>query len=256
MLNPRIAHPEDVQSVLGLPLLGVAPRVARLTDKNATLHELPYGLQEAIRNVRTQLLLSPQTAGIARSFAVTSARPGEGKTLVASNLAISMALAGRRVLLVDADLRRPRVHEVFNVPKSPGLANVITTDSRPSEALVESAFRGLFILPAGADVPAPADLLDSERLERLLEGFRQVFDVVILDCPPVMAVSDASIVANAASSVVFVVGAPSTGRDVAQAALERLASVKANVVGAVLNKADLPPRSEYYYPYHTAGAGA
>jgi len=247
-LNPRIVDPDDVTSALGLPLLGVAPRVSGLHDEGLTaLADLPYPLQEAIRNVRTQLLLSPAAAGVARSVAVTSATPGEGKTLVASNLAIAMAMAGRRVLLVDADLRRPRLHQVFGIPKAPGLSNVIAAERRPSEALIESAIKGLFVLPAGTDVPTPADLLDSERLDQLLQGFRQVFDVVVLDCPPVMAVSDASIVANAATAVVFVVAAGSTSPDAARAALERLTSVKARVLGAVLNKANLSPHSNYYH---------
>ena len=247
-LNPRIVEPGDVSTKLGVPLLGVAPRVAGLERRTASLTDLPLSFQEAVRNVRTQLFLSPHAAGVARSFAVTSAKPGEGKTLVASNLAVSMALAGRRVLLVDADLRRPRLHDVFNVSRSPGLANVITGTSRPSEGLAESGIKGLFILPAGAGAGTPADLLDSERLDQLLQSFRQVFDVVILDCPPVMAVSDASIVANAATSVLVVVAAGSTNPEVAQAALERLTSVKARVVGVVLNKANLSPRSDYYYP--------
>jgi capsular exopolysaccharide synthesis family protein len=255
-INPRIVDPGDVVTGLGLPLLGVAPQVARLDENRALLSDLPYPLQEAIRSVRTQLLLSPQTAGIARTFAVTSATPGEGKTLIASNLAISMALAGRRVLLVDADLRRPKLHNLFNIRRNPGLSNVITGETRPSEALAESTIKGLFILPAGVDVEMPADLLDSERIEQLLGAFRQVFDVVVLDCPPVMAVSDASIVASAATSVVFVVGAASTGRQVAQAAIDRLVSVNANVVGAVLNKADVPARSDYYYPSYAARANA
>jgi capsular exopolysaccharide synthesis family protein len=255
-INPRIVDPGDVTSGLGLPLLGVAPQVAKLNEDRALLSDLPYPLQEAIRSVRTQLLLSPQTAGIARTFAVTSATPGEGKTLIASNLAMSMALAGRRVLLVDADLRRPKLHKVFNIRRDPGLSNVITGETRPSEALAESTVKGLFILPAGADVEMPADLLDSERIEQLLGAFRQVFDVVVLDCPPVMAVSDASIVASAATSVVFVVGAASTGRQVAHAAIDRLVSVNANDVGAVLNKADMPARSDYYYPSYAARANA
>jgi capsular exopolysaccharide synthesis family protein len=254
-LNPRIVEPDDVARTLGLPLLGVAPQVSGIDERSAMLTDLPYPLQEAVRSIRTQLLLSPSAAGVARSVAVTSARPGEGKTLIASNLAVSMAMAGRRVLLVDADLRRPRLHQVFNVAKSPGLSNVISGGNRPSEALVESPVKGLFILPAGADVSAPADLLDSERLDQLLQGFRQVFDVVLLDCPPVMAVSDASIVANAATSVVFVIAAGTTSPEGAQAALERLHSVKARVVGAVLNKATLSPRSDYYQ-YYAADARA
>jgi polysaccharide biosynthesis transport protein len=256
VVNPRIVEPSDVTSRLGVPLLGVAPRIAAVDRKGALLPTLPFPFQEAIRNVRTQLFLSPHAAGVARSFAVTSANPSEGKTIVASNLAVSMALSGRRVLLVDADLRRPRLHDVFNISRTPGLADVITGECRPSEGLSETTIKGLFVLPAGAGVATPADLLDSERLDQLFQSFKQIFDVVILDCPPVMAVSDASIVANAAAAVVVVVAAGSTSTEVAQAALERLTSVKARIVGVVLNKAKSSPRSDYYYPDYASEASA
>ena len=114
----------------------------------------------------------------------------------------------------------------------------------------------VLLMPAGAGVGTPADLLDSERLDQILQSFRQVFDVVVLDCPPVMAVSDASIVANAAASVVVVVAAGSTSPEVAKAALERLTSVKARVVGAVLNKTSLSPRSDYYYSDYASEVSA
>ena len=138
---------------------------------------------------------------------MTSTTAGEGKTMIASGLAISLAMVGRRVLLVDADMRRPQLHRVFGCPRSPGLANIMAGEAKPSEALLKSTVTGLFVLPAGADVGDTSDLLDSERLTRLIEGFRKVFDLVIVDCPPVMALADASIMANAASSVLFVVGA-------------------------------------------------
>jgi succinoglycan biosynthesis transport protein ExoP len=249
VLNPRIADPEDIANGLGLPLLGVAPQVSGLGDRSAQLTTLPFPFQEAIRSVRTHLLLS-NDGGAPRTFVITSASAGEGKTIVATNLAVAMAMTGRRVLLVDGDLRRPQVHTVFNIPRSPGLSDVIKGDARPSEAMSESSIKGLFIMPVGFDVPNAADLLDSDRLNPLVQGFKQVFDVVIIDCPPVMVVADAAIVASAATSVVFVIGSGTTSREGAQAALDRLVSVQARVVGIVLNKAKINPRSDYYYQHY------
>jgi capsular exopolysaccharide synthesis family protein len=187
------------------------------------------------------------------TLAVTSTSPGEGKTLVASSLAVSMATAGRRVLLVDADLRRSQLHTMFKVAVSPGLADVMDGKAKPSEALRESNIKGLFILPAGSQRVGTSELLDNERLGSLIRGLGQVFDVVLLDCPPVLAIADASIIANAASSVLFVVDAGVTSRHAAQAAIERLSSVHGQVVGVVLNKTDQGKESGYYYAYGREG---
>jgi capsular exopolysaccharide synthesis family protein len=248
-LNPRIARPDDVGDTLGLPLLGVAPKVAGLKHGHLITDRLPLPFQEALRSIRTRILLSP--IGVdTQTLAITSTSSGEGKTVVASGLAISMAMAGRRVLLVDADMRRPQVHRFFNMSASPGLSNVMSGGAKPSEALHQSNVKGLFILPAGADVAKPSDLLDSERLSALIRGFSEVFDVVLLDCPPVMAIADASIIANAAASVLFVVGAGVTSREAAQAAIERLTSVQGQVIGVVLNQAKPDHSTEYGNPYY------
>jgi capsular exopolysaccharide synthesis family protein len=244
-LNPRIAKPGDIASALGLPLLGIAPKVSGMSDRAAALDALPASFQEALRGIRTRIFLSP--VATARSLAVTSTGPGEGKTVVARNLALSMAMAGRRVLLVDADLRRPQQHRVFAIPQSPGLSEVLLGQAKPSEVLFESPIEGLYVLTAGASVASPADLLDSESLNKLIQGFTQVFDLVVLDCPPVLAVADASIIANAAASVLFVVGSGATTREAAQLAIDRLASVQAQVVGVVLNKMKIDRMSEYSY---------
>jgi capsular exopolysaccharide synthesis family protein len=246
-LNPRIAKPEDVTESLRLPLLGVVPAIAARGGRLGGVH-LPLELQEALRGIRTRILLSPSTAS-ARTLAITSAMTGEGKTALSSGFAASMAKAGRRVLLVDADLRRPRMHQIFGVPASPGLANVMEDTVKPSEALRETKVKGLYLLPAGSGSASASELLDRSRLSKMIEGFSQVFDLVVLDCPPVIAVADASIIANAASSVLFVVGA-GTSRDGARIAIERLLSVDAQVIGIVLNKAKVDRFSGYQYPYY------
>jgi succinoglycan biosynthesis transport protein ExoP len=245
-LNPRIAKPADIADALGLPLLGVAPRIRGLKNRPTSPGAVSAAYEEALRIIRTRIFLSPM-ASAARSMAVTSTNPGEGQTMVASNLALSMAMAGRRVLLIDADLRRPQLHSIFDVPRSPGLSDVLADDSRPGDALIPLSTPGLSLLTSGSEVASSTDVLDSERLRHLIDVFSQVFDVIVLDCPPVLAVADASIIASASSSVLFVVSCGHTSRDAAQLAIDRITSVQAQVVGVVLNNAKVDPRSEYGY---------
>jgi capsular exopolysaccharide synthesis family protein len=159
-----------------------------------------------------------------------------------------LAAAGRKVLLIDADLRRSQVHRTFDVARSPGLSNVLKGELKATEAVIESSVPGLYLLPAGDEVPVASEPLDTESVGVLIHGFSRLFDLVILDCPPVMALADASIIAHATSSVLFVVGA-GTSREVARAAIERLTSVNAEIIGVVLNKAAFTHESAYYYQY-------
>jgi capsular exopolysaccharide synthesis family protein len=244
-LKPRIAMASDVDMFLGLPLLGTTPRIRGL-KKRIAHEDLPASFQEAVRGIRTQLFLSPIPAA-ARSITVTSTVAGEGKTMLATNLAMSIAMTGRRVLLVDADMRRPQVHNIFGVPRSPGLSDVMVGDTKPTDALVNGPVRGLFLLPAGVSVANPTDLLDSGRLMHLISGFTHVFDTVVLDCPPVTGVADAAVVANTTASVVFVIGSGKTSPEAAQSALERIAAVQGQVAGVVLNSAKMNPTERYSY---------
>jgi succinoglycan biosynthesis transport protein ExoP len=250
--NQHIADPGDIAEALGLPLLGVAPLIPQLNNREVTLDALPSSFREAIRGIRTRIFLSPLAAA-ARSLVVTSTNTGEGKTVVATNLAISLAMAGRRVLLVDADLRRPQLHRLFNIPRSPGLSDVMAGEVKPSEGVLQaSPVPGLFVLASGAQVASPTDLLDRELLTRLIQGFNKIFDVVVLDGPPVMAVADASIIANAASSVLFVVSSGTTSREEAQVALDQLGSVQGHVIGVVLNRAKTSRRAQARNPGYLA----
>jgi polysaccharide biosynthesis transport protein len=252
-LNPRITDANDVEERLGLPLLGVAPQVAELKKGPLTGDSLPPQFQEALRTIRTRILLSPVAARM-RALAITSSGPGEGKTVLASNLAISMVAGGRSVLLIDADMRRPQVHRVFDLSLGPGLSNVLAGEVKALDAVRESSAKGLFVLPAGANVANASEILDNEALSNLIEGFSKRYDLIILDCPPAMAVADTSIIANAALSVLFVVRAGSTKGDVARAAIERIKSAQAQVIGVVLNKAKVTRGSEYYYLYSQKSA--
>ena len=247
-LDNRIKTPQELRATLNVPFLGMVPSVNG--DHQALITQtVPPQFAEAIRSVRTNVLFSSAEEG-AHVVVITSAGPGEGKSVVSSNLAVSLAQAGQRVLLVDADMRRPRVHEIFDMPQEPGLSNLLVGDCKPSEAVRKwAAVSGVCVLPAGMIPPNPAELLGSKRFEEYLLTLGGHFDWVIVDSPPVLAVADAAVVANGASGVIFVVGADQTSRQAAREAVHQLQSAHARVIGAVLNRVDLE-RNPYYYAHY------
>jgi capsular exopolysaccharide synthesis family protein len=257
-LDSRIKSPDEIKAHLGLPSLGMVPALDPKSwkGKEPLINMgVPPAFAEAFRSVRTNVLFSSAEDG-ARTLVITSTGPGEGKTTIAANLAIGFAQAGQRVLLIDADMRRPRVHEVFGQTQEPGLSNLMVGNAKASESVHKSGVPGLWILTAGRVPPNPAELLGSQRFREFLTSLKEHFDLVIVDSPPVMAVADASIAANAASGVVFVVGAEMTSRHTARAAVEQLDSARARFVGAVLNRVDLEKDSYYYSRYYRREYGA
>jgi exopolysaccharide transport family protein len=249
----RLKNPEELKSQLGLPTLGLIPSIPTSVVPSGQTPlintAVPPNFAEALRTLRTNVLFSSADDG-GKSLVVTSTSPGEGKTLVASNLAIAFAQAGQRVLLIDADMRRPRVNEVFSVDQEPGLSNVLVGSAKASEAITQSRIKNLWLLSSGRTPPNPPELLGSQRFRDLLGSLRTHFDWVLIDTPPIMPVSDAALIANIASGVVYVVGAEMTSRYAAQAGLEQLESAKAHLIGAVLNRVDLDKQSFYYSHYY------
>lgn len=250
-LDNRIKSPDEIKTFLNVPFLGMVPSLTKGVNETSRLinNSPPSNFAEAFRTIRTNVVFSSADEGC-RSLVVTSTRPGEGKTLVAANLAIALAQSGQRVLLFDADLRKPRVHEVFNQKLEPGLSNLMVGQAKASDVMRKSGIPGLWLLPAGHIPPNPAELLGSRRFKDFQSTLREHFDWIVLDSPPVMAVTDPSIVAHAADGVVFVVGAEMTARHAAQSALEQLESTNARIVGAVLNRVDVQRNSYYYSQYY------
>ncbi len=248
--DDRIKNPDELKKSLGLPFLGMVPA---LFDKAITTPLLTGGAPnlfgESFRSIRTNVLFSSADEG-SRLVVVTSSAPGEGKTAVSTNLSLALAQAGHRVLLIDADMRKPRVHEVFTRALSPGLSNFLVGAAMPSEVIQETPQQGLWVMPAGTYPPNPAELLGSKKFRDLTVFLQEYFDWVIIDTPPVMAVTDASIVANLAHGVLFVVGAEMTSKRVAQRAVEQLEMSQARFLGAVLNRVDLEHNAYYYSRYY------
>ena len=251
-LDSRLKTPEEVKAHLGLPALGMVPALAPQSWKGREplIHiGVPPGFAEAFRTIRTNVLFSSAEEG-ARALVITSTGPGEGKTTVASNLAIGFAQAGQRVLLIDADMRRPRVHEVFGRRQEPGLSNVMVGNAKASQSVHKTGVPGLWLLAAGHLPPNPAELLGSQRFRDFVTSLKEHFDLILIDSPPVMAVTDAVIAAHAANGVVFVVGSEMTSRQAARAAVEQLEQGRVHFVGAILNRVDLERNSYYYSSYY------
>jgi polysaccharide biosynthesis transport protein len=250
MFNTRVSSPEDIKRHLRIPVLGVAPRVQRQNGHAAVLlgDGAPSVFTELLHGVRTNLVVAPELA-TTRTLLVTSSEPGEGKTMAAANVAVSLARLNQRVLLIDADLRNPRLHHMFGVEQQPGLSDVLVERGTPS-AFRKTKVAGMWLMPSGNVSRNPTDLLGSERFRKLIEYLRGQFDWVVIDSPPVLAVTDPCLIAQVVSGVLFVVGCGQTSRDVACAAMERLDAVGANLVGAMLNRVVLDRHSQSYLPYY------
>lgn len=245
-LDDTIKTPEDVSRALGLDTLGIIGKLAKGTGELVAV-ALPLSpASEAFRVLRTNIRFSGVDKPI-RTLLVTSAGPTEGKSTTAANLAAVMAQAGLKAIVVDADLRRPRLHQMFGIHPRGGLTGSLlegTMDGRLQPSQVE----GLAVLPAGERPPNPSELLGSRRLRELLGLLTQHVDVVVIDSPPVLPVTDAAVLAQNVDGVLLVVDAGETRRGIAQHAVESLRQVGANVIGAVLNR--VPTGKGGYYNYY------
>jgi capsular exopolysaccharide synthesis family protein len=250
-LDSRIKSPEEIEALLGLPAIGLIPSLGKHRHQAEPLinNGVPPNFAEAFRALRTNVLFSAADEGC-RAIVVTSTGPSEGKTVVASNLAIGFAHAGQRVLLVDGDLRRPRIHEVLSIEQEPGLSNVLVGNAKASDAVRRTDVPGLWVLAAGHVPPNAAELLGSRRFKELLASIRGQFDWVVFDSPPVMAVTDPTILASLADSVVFVIGAEMTSYKIARRAIEQLERGRVVFAGGVLNRVEVQRHAYYYSQYY------
>jgi capsular exopolysaccharide synthesis family protein len=244
----------DLETELQLPVLSIIPRMGAPTTRQSFSRltamlpigasaDLPAGQlpspssadAEAYRLLRTNLHWAPQGVDALKTLVITSAMTREGKSMTSANLAFAFALEGRRTLLVDCDLRRTRLHHVFGVPRNPGLAQLLR-GHLPAAAAVRSTFLpGLFFLPSGHLSSLPSDLLGLKQTRAVLDELAGMFDMIILDTPPVLSVADPVILAAQANGVILVVRAGETDREAVHQALRQLDSVGARVLGAVLN---------------------
>jgi len=245
-MNDTIKTPEDVTRILKMQFLGLVPSVRG--DKHPVLasSHSPHEFSEAFRSMRTSIIARYPGDG-AKTMVVTSAQPLEGKTTTAANIAMALAYGGARVLLIDADMRRPGLHRPLRLTNDRGLSQILTGQARVRDVIQRTVDPNLLAITAGRTPPNPSELLASERMKTLLTNLQHgPFDWIVIDTPPVLAVTDAVILAPAVAGVTFVIGAEMTRRRLAERALETILSSHPKMVGVVLNKVDFA-RNRYYY---------
>lgn len=203
---------------------------------------------EQFRMVRTNLEFSIVDKDL-KSFLVTSLAPSAGKSTISANLAATFASQGKKVLLVDTDMRKPTIHKIFKLRNNEGLSTLITSkEASISEFIIKSEFENVYVLPSGATPPNPAELISSKRMEQLIEEMERVFDLVVFDTPPVLAVADSQIMAGKVDGTLFVLRKGVDTKEQIQSANERMNSVNANILGAIYNRIE-PNDDAYYYEY-------
>jgi len=262
-LDDRIMNPEDIERHLKTTALGFVPDIRVDKAKAAmdgftqrgmfSLIKPRSSVSEAYRSARTGIYFSSPPKS-AKTILVTSVEPREGKTTTASNLALVMAQAGDRVLLVDADLRRPMVHDVFNLKNKSGLTEVLAGQASTEEMIIQPEYDGkkidnLEVLLCGTMTENPAEVLGSARMRELVSALSQKYDRVIFDSPPVLIATDASILADICDGIVLVIKVASCRRGPAQRAKQQLESVNGRILGGLLNDVE-PSKARYgYYGY-------
>jgi polysaccharide biosynthesis transport protein len=244
-LDDTVKTPEDITRRLKLPFLGLVPAVKGNAHPLLS-QEVPHEFGEAFRALRTSLVFS-SGGEERRVIALTSAQPLEGKTTTACNMAIALALGGSRVLLIDADMRRPSVSRTLGIENNIGLSHLLTGQATARQTIRRTGVQNLWVMTAGLTPPNPSELLSSERMKTLIANLQDgPFQWILIDTPPVLAVTDAVIIAPWVSGVVFVIGSEMTQRRLSERAIETLMTSRPHLLGAVLNRVDIV-RNKYYY---------
>jgi len=270
-LDDTVSSTEDVENFLRLPSVAVIPQIGRAKAKRLSLAAPKNGLvsqnggsnqeillteiekhsplAEAYRHLRTSILLS--TAGRPpRTLVVTSSVPSEGKTTTAVNTAMSLAQTGAKVLIIDADMRRPRLQSIFNLNKDIGLSSLLSREVTPADvasATQHDPASGLFVITAGPLPPNPAELLGSEQMLKLIAMITPNYAHVVIDSPPIAAFTDGVLIATMVDGVLLVVHSGKSSRKVVARARKLLLDVGARIIGVVLNRAELAGLNGYYY---------
>ena len=254
-LDNTIKLSEEVKSQLRIPYLGLVPAYTTNGDFDGiapdlvTVHSPKSTASESFRGIRTSILFtsadhSPQVV------LISSAGPEEGKTACVSNLAVAMAQSGSRVVLLDCDMRRPRVHQIFEIPRDSGISSFLVGTDELKEVVRRTPIKDLDVIASGPIPPNPSEILGSKKMKALIEALRKDYDRILIDTPPITAVTDTSVLAPLSDGVILIVRAGVTPKPLIQTGLGQLQSVNARLLGAVLNGVQTGRDSYYYYQYY------
>jgi capsular exopolysaccharide synthesis family protein len=256
-LDSKVKTPADLEKRLQVRCLAMVPTMSNDTQgKGPLLTNEANAFNEAFRKLRTAICLAPTDAASGSTrVLVTSAAPKEGKSTVAANLAIALSQMNQRVLLIDADLRRPKAHKILGVTPFPGFADVLNGDAAIGDAIRQTNYPNLFVLPCGMKHVSASELLSSSRLEHVLNHLDDGFGWIVFDSPPTGPVADACIIGQWVQHAIMVASADLTPITAARGVTEQLANAHVPVMGFVLNRVDLEHSAYYYAPYHSANYG-
>ncbi|MDQ5988215.1 MAG: Tyrosine-protein kinase etk [Syntrophus sp. SKADARSKE-3] len=260
-LDNTIKLPEEVNALLKIPYLGPVPAIAHEDDSESAVQERDPQVDliafkspkstasEAYRGIRTSLLFSSADSA-PQVILVSSSGPQEGKTITSSNIAVTIAQTGNKVLIVDCDMRRPKLHKLFGCDRDVGMSNVLVGNCPLEEAIVHTQVPNIDIIPSGPIPPNPSELLGSQHMQALIERVRNFYDRIIIDSPPITAVTDAVILSKFVDGVIVVIRSGVTHREVIKNGVAQLQSVGAKILGSVLNGVNMGRDSYYYYQYY------
>lgn len=266
IMDDRVRVPEEIEEITGLPTLGIIPAAESDEQFAIQLGDPQSAISEAYRSLATALQFSTES-GLPRSIAITSAGPGEGKSSTAVAIARHFAVMGMKVLLIDADLRKPSLHAKLERDNSRGLSNYLTGSSSPPETFQDTDFPNLTFMASGPLPPNAADLLGGTRVFSLISVGSEAFDLIVIDGPPLLGLADAQLISSAVSATVFVVGSGQSKKGAIRNAIRRLGMARGQVVGSVLTRFDSKSSgygygygysyaySDHSYQYGVSGAG-
>lgn len=260
-LDTSIKGIDDVEKYLGISVLASIPsiktkgkkgEVEEIEERLVTHYKPRTPVSEAYRSLRTNLQFA-SVDGPIKTVVITSPAPREGKTLTASNLAITEAQAGLKTLLLDTDMRKPMIHNLFNLEKEEGLSRVLAGELKLDDVIKKTEVENLFVITSGSIPPNPSELLGSKRMEEVLDKLKTKFDIIIMDSPPIIAVTDPIVLGQKADGIIMVIRSNMTIRGVAERAKGNVEYAKIKILGSVLNDVNVKwayGSYRYYYYYH------
>ncbi|MFV9646189.1 MAG: GumC family protein, partial [Desulfobacterales bacterium] len=258
-LDNTIKTPDDLKQYLNIPDLGPVPLFAAENKGNPkgrtsdliVLHSPRSTASESYRGIRTNILFSTAES-VPQVILVSSAGPREGKTITAANVAITMAQAGSKIIILDCDMRRPEIHNLFGATRDRGMSNILVGVDNIGEIIQSTKIPDLDVITSGPIPPNPSEMLGSKRMESLIVALRKKYDHILIDSPPVTAVTDAVVLSKSADGVIMVIRTGDMARQIVKNGIGQFNNVGAHIIGAVLNGIDLSSSkySYYYYQYY------